>query len=121
MLLTHGFGPVWWRGQGRPDLAWALGGCGGPGGQDSAGADSILSSNSMQGAGRMRRSPCGAEAGDAGERVDPGDVWEAGSSGEDDVRDVRRRRSQLHGDGAMGSCRGRDGEVRGIQRKQRKE
>ena len=43
-----------------------------------------------------------------------GAAWDAGSSGKEglDGISVWRRRSQLHGDGAMSSCRGRDGEVR---------
>ena len=57
-----------------------------------------------------------AEAGRGDEVLgDAGCSAAQGSSdkgGLDGIRDIWRWRSQLHGDGTMGSCRGRDGEVR---------
>ena len=76
----------------------------------------------------MRRSPCEAEAEDVGERVDPGDVWEAGSNGEEDldgVRDVRWRWPRIHGDGAMGSCKKKrwrgEGHPEGAEKRERRD
>ena len=75
----------------------------------------------------MRRSPCEAEAGDVGEGVDPGDVWEGGPNGEEDldgVRDVRWRWPRLHWDGAMGSCKKKrwrgEGHPEGAEKRERR-